>query len=416
MKSKTFVLLLALGAISLLRAPEASAQVSVSISFFYDELSPYGHWASVGRYGDCWIPEHVVSGWQPYSDGEWVYTDYGWTWVSYDPWGGDPYHYGTWVWEPPYGWVWVPGTVWGPSWVTWCYSDSYVGWAPIPPSLQIGYSGYYGPAVTVARSAYVFVPVNRFAGVRVSTARLPVAQNATLIQRTRRITSFGVTNGIVVNRGPSVQRVESAARVRIPRASIDAAKTRPVAMTAGGSMPRGKRVSVVAPASVRARELNAHAPNRGSAKGTAPGRENPTASAPLSGRAPGGPERGKASPKHETSPHEAAPRRASPPPHREAAPKHEARPKHEAAPMRHEAPPPKREAEPMRHEASPPKHEAAPMRHEAPPKHEAPPPRHEAPPGRPSGPPGRRQPPPKHEPPPPPPHDGRTGVALPETR
>ena len=39
----------------------------------------------------------VPSGWQPYSNGQWVYTEYGWTWISDDPWGGNPYHYGTWA-------------------------------------------------------------------------------------------------------------------------------------------------------------------------------------------------------------------------------------------------------------------------------------------------------------------------------
>src|SRR5512140_3544689 len=157
----SLVLALALAMGVLAPARPVHAYTSVSVSFFYDSLAPYGDWVTVSNHGRCWRPAHVSSGWQPYLNGEWTYTDLGWTWVSYDPWGGDPYHYGTWVWEPPFGWVWVPGTVWGPSWVTWCYSDSYVGWAPIPPSLQIGYSGYFGPAVTVSRSAYVFVPVNR---------------------------------------------------------------------------------------------------------------------------------------------------------------------------------------------------------------------------------------------------------------
>jgi hypothetical protein len=421
MKNKALIFLLACATISLFRPPAAAAAGSVSISFFYDELSPYGRWASVGRYGDCWIPEHVVAGWQPYTDGEWVYTDYGWTWVSYDPWGGDPYHYGTWVWEPPFGWVWVPGTVWGPSWVTWCYSDSYVGWAPIPPSLQIGYSGYYGPAVTVSRASYVFVPVNRFAGVRVNTARLPLTQNATLLKRTRRVTSFGVTNGIVVNRGPSVQRIEASAHMRIPRASIDSAKSRPVAMTAGGMVPRGKRLSIVAPASVRARELDAHAPNRGrsAAGGAGPAAGNPAVSREAakptrSGQATAGPGHRKASgtSKDEAAPREGVARHVSPPPHREKAPKHEAPPPHhEAAPLRHEAPPPhhdvapKHEAPPLHHDAAP-KHEAPPSHSEAPLRHDATPPGHAAPPA------VHRQPPPRHEPPPPPPpHGSGSGAA-----
>src|SRR6266496_1683468 len=46
-----------------------------------------------------------------------------------------------------YGWVWIPGTVWAPAWVTWTYNDNYVGWAPLPPSIVFGSSGYSGRAI-----------------------------------------------------------------------------------------------------------------------------------------------------------------------------------------------------------------------------------------------------------------------------
>ena len=75
-------------------AQPARASVSVSVGFFYDSLAPYGDWVTVGSYGRCWHPRHVAVGWQPYLDGEWVYTEDGWTWVSFDPWGGDPYRCG----------------------------------------------------------------------------------------------------------------------------------------------------------------------------------------------------------------------------------------------------------------------------------------------------------------------------------
>jgi hypothetical protein len=61
---------------------------------------------------EIWYPTSVRSGWAPYVDGEWVYTDYGWTWVSADPFDA-PFHYGTWVWVADYGWAWEPGYVWG---------------------------------------------------------------------------------------------------------------------------------------------------------------------------------------------------------------------------------------------------------------------------------------------------------------
>ena len=141
-----------------LPAPAAKADVSVSFSFFHDNLAPYGRWVTVGSYGRCWYPAGVSAGWQPYTVGHWGWGDYGWTWVSADPWGDWTYRYGTWTYQPPYGWVWVPGYTWAPAWVTWSYTNDYIGWAPIPPTFSFAVTGYFGSPVVVNRSAYCFVP------------------------------------------------------------------------------------------------------------------------------------------------------------------------------------------------------------------------------------------------------------------
>ncbi len=99
----------------------------------------------MGSYGHCWRPRGIDRNWQPYLNGEWLYTENGWTWVSYDRWGGDPYHYGTWSRSNAYGWVWIPGTIWAPAWVTWYVGDNDIGWAPVPPSFSVGISGSSGP-------------------------------------------------------------------------------------------------------------------------------------------------------------------------------------------------------------------------------------------------------------------------------
>src|SRR3990172_6916173 len=104
------------------------------VSFFYDELSGDGRWIAHRDYGYVWTPSHVDDGWRPYSRGHWVNTDeYGWYWVSDEPWGWATYHYGRWFHDERYGWLWVPGSTWGPAWVAWRSSDAYVGWAPLPP-------------------------------------------------------------------------------------------------------------------------------------------------------------------------------------------------------------------------------------------------------------------------------------------
>jgi hypothetical protein len=244
-------------------APPATAQIQVSVSIggFYDELSPYGEWVDCS-YGDCWVPGRVDRDWQPYSNGEWIYTDYGWTWVSDDPWGDDPYHYGTWTYLDRYGWVWVPGTVWAPAWVTWSYSDNYVGWAPLPPNYAFGYSGYSGRPIVLSPTRYVFVPTDRFVGSNVSTVRIAPQQTATIFRQTTPITRFGVTGGIVRNTALPIDRIQRATRSRIETRTARNAP-RPIA---GWTRESRRQVSIVAPArEVRAAIASRPQKNRGNA-------------------------------------------------------------------------------------------------------------------------------------------------------
>ena len=97
-----------------------------SIDVFYNDLAPHGSWYDDPTYG--WVFAPPSPSYVPYSNGRWVYTDYGYTWVSADPFGWATDHYGRWVWANR--WVWRPDTTWGPAWVQWRQGDGYVGWAP----------------------------------------------------------------------------------------------------------------------------------------------------------------------------------------------------------------------------------------------------------------------------------------------
>jgi hypothetical protein len=110
---------------------------TVSFQVFYDDLSPYGHWTRHPSLGYVWLPMDDPD-FLPYSShGHWVWTDYGWTWVSEYPWGWAPFHYGRWDFDPAYGWFWVPDNVWGPAWVVWSEYPGYYGWAPLRPGISI---------------------------------------------------------------------------------------------------------------------------------------------------------------------------------------------------------------------------------------------------------------------------------------
>ena len=113
-----------------------------------EELDANGSWVNDPTYGNVWHPTAVGSDWAPYSAGRWVWEDwYGWTWVSYDPWGWAPYHYGRWFWGPRWGWCWYPGAwgarhFWSPALVGWFgwgggagfgFGFGHVGWVPLAP-------------------------------------------------------------------------------------------------------------------------------------------------------------------------------------------------------------------------------------------------------------------------------------------
>ncbi|HEX4438932.1 MAG TPA: DUF6600 domain-containing protein [Thermoanaerobaculia bacterium] len=331
-------------------AATASAQASVSISFFHDSLAPHGRWVATSSYGSCWVPGGVAAGWAPYTDGQWAWTDYGWTWASSDSWGDIAYHYGTWVWSPPYGWVWVPGTVWAPSWVTWAYSDDYIGWAPVPVSFALGGGGYVGAPIVVSQSSYVFVPSRQFAGVPVASVRVPAAQTAAIYARSQRATAFPVQGGIVHNTGLPIARAERAVghKIEVARAP-ERIQAHPIPQ--GG----GKSLRVVAPASERAAAINRSggAPNS---------HETRSATAESQARQQG---KSKTEPAHER------------PATTESQARHEAQPKKQPV-QAHPAPP-----EPQaRHEAQPKKQpEESHARHEPQPKKEPPPEKPAVPPG-----------------------------------
>src|SRR5579862_6984035 len=89
------------------------------VETFYDALSPYGTWYDDPSFGWVFAPQDAS--YVPYSNGHWKYTDYGFTWVSAEPFGWATSHYGRWVWANR--WVWAPDTTWGPAWVQWRTGD-----------------------------------------------------------------------------------------------------------------------------------------------------------------------------------------------------------------------------------------------------------------------------------------------------
>ncbi|HEY7491583.1 MAG TPA: DUF6600 domain-containing protein, partial [Candidatus Tectomicrobia bacterium] len=181
------------------------------VSVFYEALTPYGTWIVVEEYGQVWVPRGVPPGWRPYTDGRWVYTEVGWTWVSDWDWGWAPFHYGRWAFSRHHGWYWVPGTVWGPAWVAWRHSPGWVGWAPLPP--RVGFHANIGLGaadihIDIAPSWFCFVEERHILAPRVHTFITPPTRNVQLVHITQNVTNYTVINNRIVDRSIDVKHVE----------------------------------------------------------------------------------------------------------------------------------------------------------------------------------------------------------------
>lgn len=133
MRKKWLLFLLVLGVFALDSPVHAAVSVSVGVNTAdFHFLGDYGNWVTVPKYGSVWRPS-VVASWRPFDHGDWVWTDQGWMWTSYEPYGWAVYHYGNWHYEPPVGWVWIPGYEWSPARVNWISFGDHIGWAPLAP-------------------------------------------------------------------------------------------------------------------------------------------------------------------------------------------------------------------------------------------------------------------------------------------
>jgi hypothetical protein len=200
---------------------EVSASVRIhAIADFDAPLSACGSWVEVGSYGRCWRPDGVVVGWRPYCNGYWVWTDYGWYWVSDEPWAWACYHYGFWVYDSIYGWIWVPGRDWAPAWVCWRFGGGYIGWAPMPPP---GRFFRHQPA----DSAFVFVDDDHFShritSTTVAVNRPAIIRKTKFVRGTERATrdfSGAGRRKVFINEGPGLAAMEKATGRRFTAISV----------------------------------------------------------------------------------------------------------------------------------------------------------------------------------------------------
>ena len=188
--------------------------------------SRMGDWRETSDYGFVWQPREAEDrNWRPYTDGRWVYTDAGWTWVSEEPFGWATYHYGRWVRLRRVGWVWVPGDEWAPAWVSWRTSKDYVGWAPLPPEARFdrrsGIRNWADNHYDIGPDQYCFVRNEEFGSERIRHSVVPVERNVTIVIETTNVTNITFSNTTVVNQGPNFEEMRSRSRRPIERYRLE---------------------------------------------------------------------------------------------------------------------------------------------------------------------------------------------------
>jgi hypothetical protein len=189
--------------------PVAQAATSVSINIFYDDLAAHGDWVNYrDRY--VFVPANIGDDWRPYTRGHWVYaSDYGWTWVSDEPFGWATYHYGRWGYSDEIGWYWVPGTRWAPAWVSWRRSDDYVVWAPLPPSDDDDDVEITVSVGDIPDRYWVAVPASDFVDVDLTVVLIEDDDDRVrILQDAEFVGTVKVENDIVVNNVLEVNYIE----------------------------------------------------------------------------------------------------------------------------------------------------------------------------------------------------------------
>ena len=186
----------------------AHHKVVISFQVFYDELTPYGTWVYHPVHGYAWVPD-AGPGFYPYAtEGYWVLTWAGWTWVSNYPWGWAPFHYGRWYMDPFYGPMWIPGYEWGPGWVVWRKSGHYYGWAPIGPGVNIQMA--YGNTYHIPHDHWRFLNGNHFGKHDQYNHYAHVSDNGAFMENSTVINHVRTdqSNYVPYNAGPDKREIE----------------------------------------------------------------------------------------------------------------------------------------------------------------------------------------------------------------
>jgi len=232
----TFAVLVSVGDRTV-RADEVS--VEITFGYFYDRLSPHGHWHSHADHGWCWSPRGMEADWRPYTRGNWRYAnDCGWYWHSDYEWSWAGHHYGRWV-TVESSWRWVPGYEWSGAWVVWRHGGGHVGWAPLPPRAHwevgvgirtVGFSY----ETDIHEHSWAFVADAHFTSASLHTVIVKPSEVGVIIRHAPVSGSVSVSGGVTVNHAITLDSAVKFTGKPIKAHSLRASATLGGAQVAGG--------------------------------------------------------------------------------------------------------------------------------------------------------------------------------------
>lgn len=198
------------------------SNVGIQFGFFYSSLAPHGEWIEVASGTRVWRPFHIPYHWRPYLNGRWAWTDYGWYWMSDEPFGWITYHYGRWYYDNYYGWVWMPDDVWAPAWVEWRYNDDYIGWAPLPPYAKFDMT--FGIRFTTHWTApahyWNVVRYNRFGSIIRYRDTAPEEYTSRLMRTIHPSPQYGIDHDRIINRGVDRDIIERRGNIQFTTTEV----------------------------------------------------------------------------------------------------------------------------------------------------------------------------------------------------
>ncbi len=133
-------------------------------------LNPWGTWSKIDGKWAYTPRNHEV----PYTNGRWLYTEYGWYWQGTLPHSWATEHYGYWKRGADKVWSWFPGPFWLPQIVEIRATTKYIGWR----SAEVDSSGSFVEAPIDRygkEDEWTFVTLEQFANPITSALVAPPA-------------------------------------------------------------------------------------------------------------------------------------------------------------------------------------------------------------------------------------------------